>query len=91
MFDVSVRSGAIRNVESARVSIIGQLKKILSEDKDTDKNETSAFNIGNQSHAVMQTEIAEEAEETEEPITNEDVTSSSNFDFKPPNVFSFNL
>ena len=88
MFDVSVRSGAIRNVESARVSIIGQLKKVLSEDKDTTKNETSAFNIGNQSHAVMQTE---EAEETEEPITNEDVTSSSNFDFKPPNVFSFNL
>jgi len=54
--EYSIRSGSIRNLESARVSIIGQLKKF-----NTDL-ETGVKNLGSQSHMVMQTDLAEEDE-----------------------------
>ena len=56
IFIQSIRSGSIRNLESARVSIIGQLKKF-----NTDL-ETGVKNLGSQSHMVMQTDLAEEDE-----------------------------
>lgn len=61
-----MRSGAIRNVESARVSIIGQLKKIDSNETlvGQEKNEPNPMTVPtNTSHAVMSSKIAEEEEE----------------------------
>lgn len=59
-----MRSGAIRNAESARVSIIGQLKKTQK----TSYQDVQNVLIGNQSHAVMTDEIAEEDEEIQPEI-----------------------
>lgn len=59
--EYSVRSGSIRNVESARVSIIGQLKKCNSTDG-------SPTNLGSQSGMVMKTELIEEDENEEQRV-----------------------
>lgn len=53
-----VRSGQIRNLESARVSVIGQLKRV-----DTDETATSV--LEHQSHTAGNEAIAEEDEDTE--------------------------
>lgn len=68
--EYSVRSNSIRNFESARVSIIGQLKKLTSTTPQMSQENCTANimpqHLGSQSYEVMQTKIAEEAEEAEE-------------------------
>ncbi|RMZ97328.1 phosphatase methylesterase 1 [Brachionus plicatilis] len=59
--EYNVRIGAIRNAESARVSIVGQLKKV---DNASQPTQTDVL-VGNQSHEVMNTEILEEDEDGE--------------------------
>jgi len=61
--EYSVRSGSIRNVESARVSIIGQLKKLATSIEASGEGEEEVgLRLGSQSGMVMQTELAEEDE-----------------------------
>ena len=63
----SVRSGAIKNAESARVSIIGQLKKQENANISSSMEQDELLiSMGSQSHEVMQTEIAEEDETDEQ-------------------------
>jgi hypothetical protein len=72
-----VRSGAIRNIESARVSIIGQLKK-LDDSSNTvqEKNEPSANLVTpNISHVVMSSKITEEEEEEGETAAKSTATT----------------
>ena len=59
-----MRSGAIKNVESARVSLVGQLRKCEKPSQSSDVQEDILDNVSDLSHAVMQTEIAEEDETT---------------------------
>lgn len=67
--EYTVRSNSIRNLESARVSIIGQLKKLTStSDQISQENCTENITpqlMGSQSYEVMQTELKEEDEENE--------------------------
>lgn len=75
----SVRSGAIRNLESARVSIIGQLKKLETSGSQACEGTSTAENIESPidaSHAVMQTQIAEEDESSEEAAKKEERKSA---------------
>lgn len=58
--EYSIRCGSIRNLESARVSIVGQLKKFNTAISITDQLPTS---LGSQSGMVMQTELKEEDED----------------------------
>ncbi len=60
--EYSVRSGSIRNIESARVSIIGQLKKLVTSVDPSIEDEGIGIRLGSQSGMVMQTELAEEDE-----------------------------
>jgi len=61
--EYSVRSGSIRNVESARVSIIGQLKKLATSIEASGEGEEEVgLRLGSQSGMVMQTDLAEEDE-----------------------------
>lgn len=53
-----VRSGQIRNLESARVSMVGQLKRV-------DTNETATTVLEHQSHTASNEAITEEDEDTE--------------------------
>lgn len=73
-----MRSGAIRNVESARVSIIGQLKKLDdSSNIVQEKNEPSANLVApNISHVVMSSKITEEEEEEGETAAKSTATTS---------------
>jgi hypothetical protein len=60
-----VRSGSIKNIESARVSLVGQLRKVDNTQRsylDGDQDALLVQNVNDLSHAVMQTEIAEEDE-----------------------------
>jgi hypothetical protein len=92
-----VRSGAIRNLESARVSIIGQLRKLEINDpaqtRDDSANQNLFSNISNESHAVMQTQIDEEEEETSSDISrsksaeNKERRPDSKEEFKKPEVY----
>ena len=62
LFIWSVRSGSIRNLESARVSIIGQLEKVSTDTRIEQDNILGDLkDIPTQS--VMQSEIAEENED----------------------------
>ena len=74
-----MRSGAIRNVESARVSIIGQLKK-LDDSSNTvqEKNDEPSANLvaPNISHVVMSSKITEEEEEEGETAAKSTATTS---------------
>lgn len=62
----SVRCGSIRNLESARVSIIGQLKKFNTA---ISANEQVPTSLGSQSGMVMQTELKEEDESNDDAST----------------------
>lgn len=77
-----MRIGAIRNAESARVSIVGQLKKVA---KTSEPTETDVL-VGSQSHEVMNTEIAEEDEDNENNIAFEQPESESHQFSKPDSV-----
>lgn len=81
-----MRSGAIRNAESARVSIIGQLKKMP---KSSDQDDQNVL-IGNQSHAVMTDEIAEEDEEDQHEIIPRQNTPLSD-QFRKPEPVNLSL
>ncbi len=91
-----MRSNSIRNVESARVSIIGQLKKLTSTTPQMSQENCTANilpqHLGSQSYEVMQTKIAEEEEEAEvePPLKDprkETATSSAGV-FKHPEVIN---
>ncbi len=96
----SVRSNSIKNIDSARVSIIGQLKKLTTSNKGINQeNCTENINpphLGSQSYEVMQTNLIEENEEItddQEPDKKDskiDSTSSSSSlqleEFKQPEV-----
>ena len=78
-----MRIGAIRNAESARVSIVGQLKKVA---KTSEPTETDVL-VGSQSHEVMNTEIAEEDEDTESnSVPNQSESETQQFT-KPDSVY----
>ena len=82
--EYNVRSGSIRNAESARVSIIGQLEKI--EGSESTSPESQSQILENISHSVMQTEIAEEDEEgdKETKFQKDEAQAQANFEFKSP-------
>lgn len=91
--EYSIRSGSIKNVESARVSIVGQLKKYETA-IDPESGQTSMpANLGSQSGLVMKTELTEEDEEESEkaprvPVFNlEDVKNKTDSDgIQTPNA-----
>ena len=63
--EYSVRSGAIKNAESARVSLTGQLKKVTAGEIGSSSSESRAgYHIP--SYAVMQTAVAEKDEQVAE-------------------------
>lgn len=80
----SVRSGAIKNVESARVSLVGQLRKCEKTNQSSDAQEDILDNVSDLSHAVMQTEIAEEDENA--IADSEAQASSKTSPFKTPEL-----
>lgn len=84
-FKFSVRSGAIRNVDSARVSVIGQLKKMESNEKVVDTGDHVSSPIDS-SHAVMQTKITEEDEAIGEAEAAQ--IKSDDDTFKKPQIVS---
>ena len=78
---------------SARVSIIGQLRKIPAQNSIQESSAQSEIveRLGSQSHSVMQTEIAEEDEDND--LTDNKCTKKSKLDefkFINPEVFIFN-
>ena len=84
--EYNVRSGSIRNAESARVSIIGQLEKIEGSESTSPESQSHAQILENISHSVMQTEIAEEDEEgdKETKFQKDEAQAQANFEFKSP-------
>lgn len=94
-YNDSVRSNSIRNIESARISIIGQLKKLTSTSNEVSQEHCTAnispSLLGSQSYQVMQTEITEEEEEVDEPRQKRETPTpasptSPTSEFKLPNV-----
>lgn len=81
-----MRIGAIRNAESARVSIVGQLKKVALTSEPTEVDVL----VGSQSHEIMNTEIAEEDEynEISSDTKQSDVESH---EFSTPDSVEFNF
>lgn len=65
---LSIRSGSIKNVESARVSIVGQLKTFNTAIDPTSGQAPMPVNLGSQSGVVMRTELTEEDEEESEKV-----------------------
>lgn len=65
---LSIRSGSIKNVESARVSIVGQLKSFNTAIDPTSGQASMPVNLGSQSGVVMRTELTEEDEEESEKV-----------------------
>jgi hypothetical protein len=64
--EYAVRSGQIRNSESARVSMTGQIRKVpngLNEMSKINQSEGESNYNNRYSHSVMKTEIIEEDEE----------------------------
>lgn len=86
--EYSVRSGQIRNSESARVSMLGQLKK----ESVTSNKEANYQSLGSQSHSVMQTDLMEEEEEEDNvPLSSRSSTlqtsnQGNDASFKVPEV-----
>ena len=93
-----MRSGQIRNLDSARVSMIGQVRKVSTDSTSNFGAEATSPTIptGSQSHSVMKTEILEEDEEGEEAeSSSKEPTSQTNEikmdTFVTPDVNSSNL
>ena len=69
MICLSVRAGSIRNLESARVSIVGQLRKVVIDnygDISSDFSKDTPIVSSDGTHSVMQTKICEEEDDKEE-------------------------
>ena len=64
--EYAVRSGQIRNADSARVSMTGQIRKVTNDFFIRSINNQSVNEGDKYSHNVMQTQIAEEEDEEEE-------------------------
>ena len=56
----------MKNIESARVSIVGQLKKFSTAIDSSSQSGSMPLSLGSQSGVVMRTELTEEDEEEEE-------------------------
>ncbi|ELU08215.1 hypothetical protein CAPTEDRAFT_173271 [Capitella teleta] len=74
-----VRSGAVRNVESARVSMVGQLKR-----KDTNEPASAVMELSSEEAPPPPGTIAEEDEENEEEEDDSAKKSKSSAGFKRP-------
>jgi hypothetical protein len=85
-----VRSGQIRNLESARVSMAGQLKLVNVKECEVDKGSKEASSI---SHSVMRTEITEEEENESDtpPKIQQKQTDQNASEFKMPQVNIFRI
>jgi hypothetical protein len=83
----SVRSGQIRNPESARVSMVGQIRKEIPNNLKNNFEPTNSTELG----SILQTKIIEEDEEmadegTARGVIEQHVQISSFDKFKPPQV-----